>query len=229
MHASYLVGNISIIERRRGYANSRVIHIIVNRVDASTWAAVLVGWASRGSSRLRWGVRDLVAITGAATLENVVETEPMADFVRERLALVVVGRATAGEGRVEDDNTIVLGGTLVVRWESSIAQEALSISSLESNGVDVERGSITFAKRGLHVRLGLCTWADVGEPVGVGGAGRLGEGERDARGCVVLVHGVNVGLHHAVWDVSASDHVRLLNDVPDDRDWGRCQCGDVVD
>jgi len=45
----------------------------------------------------------------------------------------------------------------------------------------------------------------------------------------VLVHGVNVGLDHAVWDLSASERVRLLNDVPDDRDGGRRQRGDVVD
>ena len=74
-----------------------VVHPVVDRVDAAAGASVLADGAAGRRGALRRGVVDLVAGAGAAALEDVVEAEPVADFVGGGRALVVRRRGAAGE------------------------------------------------------------------------------------------------------------------------------------
>ena len=74
-----------------------VIHPVVDGVDAAAGASVLADGAAGRRGALRRGVVDLVAGAGAAALEDVVEAEPVADFVGGGRALVVRRRGAAGE------------------------------------------------------------------------------------------------------------------------------------
>ena len=75
-----------------------VVHPVVDRVNAATGASVLADGAAGGSGSLGRGVVDLVTGTGAAALEDVVKTEPVADFMSGGGALVVRSGGTAGQG-----------------------------------------------------------------------------------------------------------------------------------
>jgi hypothetical protein len=70
----------------------------VDGVDAAAGASVLADRAAGSRGSLRRGVADLVAGAGAAALEDVVEAEPVADFVGGGGALVVGGGGAAGQG-----------------------------------------------------------------------------------------------------------------------------------
>ena len=64
-----------------------VIHEVVNGIGASGVRAGLgvVGGASKGSILLGGSVSDLITLTVASTLEGVVETDPVANFVGQGL------------------------------------------------------------------------------------------------------------------------------------------------
>jgi hypothetical protein len=66
-------------------------------------------------------VRDAVARAGAAALEGVVETEPVADLVSEGAAAVVARSRAARDGRVAEDNTVVLRRARVRAREGSVS------------------------------------------------------------------------------------------------------------
>lgn len=193
----------------------------MDRVNTSTGAAVLGGGASASSSALSGSVADHIAFSRASTLEDVIETQPMSNFVRQSLSLVIVLQTSSGQARVEDNNTIVFRVSGIVGWESGIAEKTLSITGLEADGVDVEGGCVTFAERALHFGLGSSLGTDTAEPAGVAGAGGLGQTEGDTRRAIVFVHSVNVGLDFAIRDVSSGGVVTLGDDVPDDGDRSR--------
>jgi hypothetical protein len=115
------------------------------RVNTSTGAGVTASRAARRSRGLWRGIADRITSAGAPALEGMVETKPVANLMSESFALVVVGRAAAGDGRVEDDNTVVLGGSGVRRRESGIAEEPGAGAGFKTDGVDVESGGGTLA------------------------------------------------------------------------------------
>lgn len=122
------------------------------------------------------------SIPSATTLESVVKVEPMAGLVGKRLALVVVGGATAGDGAMENGATILdlLGSGGVGDGEVAVSEETTS----EVLEVDVEGAVVALVERGLHSGLGL-----VVEPRSVGGAGRPEEVERDTGGGIAGIEG----------------------------------------
>lgn len=83
-----------------------VVHPVVDGVDAAAGARVLADGAAGRSSLLRRGVGDGVAGGRAAALEDVVETEPVADFVGGGGTLVEVCGGAAGHGVGEVDAAV---------------------------------------------------------------------------------------------------------------------------
>lgn len=77
--------------------------VLTDGVDTGGSAGVTTSGASRSSGSLSGSIGDGVAGARASTLEGVVETKPVAGFMSESLAEVVVGGGAAREGRVEDD------------------------------------------------------------------------------------------------------------------------------
>lgn len=180
----------------------RVIHVVVDRVKASlAGARIAAGGAAGRGAGLGGGVGDLVAGAGAAALEGVVETEPVADLVGGGLAEVVVGGAAAGDRRRQDGAAVVVevvGARADVVGEVAVAGSGVIRISCQkgkdvSDGlpevaanlpleVDVQGTIVTLAERLLHGQLSAII-----SPVGVDGAGGAGKGEGDARGGEVLV------------------------------------------
>jgi len=90
-----------------------VVHPVVDGVDAAAGAGVLADGAARGRDALGRGVGDGVASAGAAALEDVVETEVVADLVDGGGTLVEASGGAAGEGVGEVDAAVeelVAGG-----------------------------------------------------------------------------------------------------------------------
>lgn len=165
----------------------RVVHVVADGVETSlARARVTANGASRGGRRLSGGVGDEVAVAGAAALEGVVETEPVADLVGDGVAEVVVGGAAAGNGGREDGAPIVVevvgpaghaGGEVAV---SEVAAEVLE-------EVHVQGAVGTLAEGLLHGELGT-----VAGPLGVDGAVGALEHELDVVGGVGGVHDIKL-------------------------------------
>jgi hypothetical protein len=83
-----------------------VVHPVVDRVNTAAGASVLANGAAGSGGALRRGVADLVASAGAAALEDVVEAEPVADFVGGGGTLVVRSGGAAGQGVCQVDATV---------------------------------------------------------------------------------------------------------------------------
>lgn len=64
-------------------------------------------------------------------LESVIQPNPMADLMRESLALIERGRAPAGHGPVLDHHAVVFWEALVVRWECRVSEQAFSLRVVE--------------------------------------------------------------------------------------------------
>lgn len=70
---------------------------LTDGVNTTAGAGVTTSGASRSGRGLRGSIGDGVTTAGAPTLEGVVETDPVTDFVGDGLAPVVVGGGASGE------------------------------------------------------------------------------------------------------------------------------------
>lgn len=183
-----------------------VIHEVVDWVKTrvlDTSASVRIcAWTSIGWSSLGWGVIDGVT-AGAATLEGMEETEPVADFVGGGFTLLVVGgtavRDGAGEdlAAVQDEGAIAWGD---VFWEHADSEKTVA----EWAVVDVEGGVRTLAEGFLHGVfdvLGVVVDAE-GGPFLVDGVGCILEGEADTGVFEVTVEGIELSGNLVLWKIS---------------------------
>lgn len=144
-------------------------------------AAVTADGAAAAGAGLGGSVINQVALAVAATLEGVVQTEPVADLVHGGLAQVEPADAATGDGTRGDGAAVEADGGGGGRGgEVAVAEDAAGDAGQEVQ-VQVLVGSL--AESGLHGSL-----AAVPGPVGVDGAVGALEDELDARGGVVLVH-----------------------------------------
>lgn len=147
--------------------------------------------------------RTVARAAAGIALESVVETEPMTNFVGDRLALVVVGRAATGDGGVEDGAAIIVE---VVGARGDGGRE-VAVSKVAANllhEVDVEGLVVTLAEGLLH-----------GQLVAVRGPGRVdglvgaSQSEADAVGGKVAVHHGQLVAQHGVGDVTAGEGAKF--------------------
>ena len=178
-------------KERRENILIRVIHVVMDRIQAGlARARITTSRAPRAGARLGGGIRDVVAVAGAAALEGMVQTEPMADLVGGGVAEVVVGEGAAGEGGRQDRAAVVvpvvgLGGD--AGREVAVTKGVAEV--LEDVQVQVLVGAL--AERLLHGQLGA-----VDGPVAVDGVVGALEGELDAvRGVGAVEGGDLVGDH----------------------------------
>ena len=190
-----------------------VVHVVPDAVNTAAGAAVLTNGASRGGGGRGGSVADKVARARAAALEDVVETEPVANLVGEGAALVVGGERATGVGVPLDNDTVVLGSAGVVPGEGGVAEQAVG----EVDGVDVEGVGSTVTEGVLHRRLSRGTLVDVAEPVAVGDSLGALEEEGDAGASVVLVKDVDRGLDLGSGELAAG---AVGDSVPRDGDRG---------
>lgn len=107
-------------------------------------------------------------------------------------ALVEVLRRASGESREQNHDTIILQLGFDIGREGGISKETLGIALFEANGVDIEVLLVALPQCLLHLGLLCCVGAGAAEPLLVGRASGVGEGERDAGTGVVLVHDVDL-------------------------------------
>lgn len=61
-----------------------------------------------------------------------IQSQPMADFVGECCAEVIVPCGSSGKGGVQEDDAVVSRVGDVVPWKSGVAEEAFTFTFLES-------------------------------------------------------------------------------------------------
>lgn len=191
------VGTLALASGPLSHASIvRVVHVVVDGVDTgSVRARVLAGRAAVGGSALDRSVSDLVTRSGAAlALEDVVDTEPVTDFVHGSQSLVVVGGITAGKRACEVDAAVEdqVGGGGVGEREVAEAEQAAAKVGKE---VEVEVGVGALLEGLLHLSLGGAALAGGGP--GVVDSDVDGDGvEGDAHGRVGIVHHRHLLLRH---------------------------------
>ena len=74
----------------------------------------------------------------------------MPDLVSSSTSQIEVSGGTAGEGRIEENNAVILGVGRVVGGEGSITEETLVIAAGETDGIEVECASVPNSERSLH-------------------------------------------------------------------------------
>ncbi|TLD26567.1 hypothetical protein PspLS_05208 [Pyricularia sp. CBS 133598] len=160
----------------------RVVHVVVDGVKTGlVGAAVTADGAAAAGAGLGGSVVNQVTLAVAATLEGVVQTEPVADLVHSGLAKVEPVDVATGDGSRSDGAAVEADGGGGGRGgEVAVAEDATGDAGQEVQ-VQVLVGSL--AESGLHGSLSA-----VPGPVGVDGAVSALEDELDARGGVVLVH-----------------------------------------
>jgi hypothetical protein len=172
-------------------ANSlvRVVHVVVDGVKTRlARARVTADGAARAGARLGRRIGDTVTRAGAAALEGVVQTEPVAGLVRGRLAEVEANGGAAGEGVLEDGAAVAdEGAGAGGGGGGEVAVAEVSTDGVED--VDVEGGVGAAAEGLLHGGL-----AAVAGPDRVDGRGAAGVAEVDAVGGEVVTEDVELRL-----------------------------------
>src|SRR4051794_25655487 len=134
--------------RTNVYSLIAIVHVVMDRVQPRLiWARISSFWAPfRSTSRGR-RIGNHVAVTVASTLESMVETEPMSNFMRESLTKVVLLCGTSWYGREENDAPIsveVLGFRCSIGGVVGVSKSTFRELVLE---VDV-KGSIISSTEG---------------------------------------------------------------------------------
>lgn len=161
-----------------------VIHVVIDTIQPSrVRTTVLTGGASRGRCALKRSIGNGVSGARAGrALENMEETEPMADLMGCRATLVVIGGCTSGNRLGKDVAAVLfIGGApwRCVCREVANPEEAATEVGQE---VDVEVGVGALAQGGLHLRVVI-----TGGPVVVHGEVGANEREGDARRSIASV------------------------------------------
>lgn len=144
-------------------------------------ARVTAGRASAGWAGLRGGIGNRVTSAGAAALEGVVETHPVADLVGDGLALVEGSRGATGNG-AEQDGAAISDEVGRARRGSGGEVAVSQVAAGVVHEVEVEVLVATLAESTLHGHL-----VRVPGPAGVDGAVNTLEGEGVASSSVVVV------------------------------------------
>jgi len=126
----------------------------------------------------------------------------MATFVRERAALVVGSLAIIREGRVQDDDAILLGCILVVDREGSESEETLSVSLVESDRPDIQSRRIAITERLLHLSFFWRIRSHLVEPVLTLDPRNVHEVKADSRGVIIAIKHIDLLLDRLVRDIS---------------------------
>lgn len=122
----------------------------MNRIKAgNVGARIATDGAAGGRRGLGRGIGDGVTGTGAAALEGVEQTEPVADLVGAGVAEVVVGGSTAG-GAAEQDAAAVLVEGRAARGDSGGEVAVTQVAADFLLEIQVESRVTALAKGSLH-------------------------------------------------------------------------------
>ena len=127
-----------------------VIHEVFDRVETGfVSASIAPGGATESGGAFGGRIADGVAFAVTTTLEGVKKAQPVADFMRPRVAKVIWRKVTARQRSVEANDSIIIRSAGVARWESRPAQKAGAVV-----GVKVQIIGSSPAQSVLHRSLG---------------------------------------------------------------------------
>jgi len=122
----------------------------------------------------------------------VVESNPVADFVRQGTAQICRSESTSGKSRVTNDDAIVLGVVIIVVREGSVTEKIYRVFVIERDGIDVERVGTATSESSLHCCLFWGIWANVHEPFGIIDPGGANEFELETSSSVVPIQDIDL-------------------------------------
>ena len=118
----------------------------------------------------------------------------MSDLMSRGASHVELSHGTTRKGRVEDNDSVILGVGRVVSRESSVTEETLSITGGETDGVEVERTGSSRSESILHGGLLVGIWCGAVEPIGVQCPGGALELEVETSSGIVFIQDVDLRL-----------------------------------
>lgn len=132
-----------------------VVHIIVDIIKPClVWAAVLAGRASARGNLLDWGVAHRIPSTTAAlTLEDMKQTEPVADLMCCTPALIIIGYISSGDAAGEDIAAVLVVGAAAWRGVGGKIANPQEATTEVGEEVDVQAGVSAFTEGWFHLRI----------------------------------------------------------------------------
>ena len=125
-HSGRLAGSESEHTRVVG-----VIHEVFDRVETGSYASIEPDGATVSGGEFGGRIADAIAIAVTTTPERVKKAQPVADFVRPRVAKVIWRKVTARQRSVEANDSIIFRFAGVARWESRPAQITGAVVGVE--------------------------------------------------------------------------------------------------
>jgi len=187
----------------------RVIHEVRDRVVARRRGARIATRGAAISSRLfRRRVRNVIVRLLTATLERMVQPEPVTHFMRARVTQVVRrGRAT-GKRRMKENDAVLRRSRRITRGERGITKNATA----GITGPNVEVVSRTLASGGLHRRFRRTITAVV--PRRIGRPIRGDELELETLAAISGIEDGNLVRNHCVRNIALRRARARIDDVP---------------
>jgi len=142
----------------------------------------------------------------------VVEPDPVPGLMSQGASKVEGSHGTSRKGRVEHNDTIVLGVGRVVSGEGGVTEETRGVTGRETDGIDVKRVGGSLSESVLHLGLLGGVWSGLVEPAGVHGPGGVHQLEAETSAGVILIQNVDL-----IGDLGISE--------ADDRNWETGQEG----
>jgi hypothetical protein len=107
---------------------------------------------------------------------------------------VEVGHRTSRKGRIEKNDSVILGVGRVVGREGSVTEETLAITGGETDGVEVERTGGSNSESFLHGGLLGGIWGGPVEPAGAQGPGGVRQLEAETSSAIVFIQDIDLRL-----------------------------------
>lgn len=196
-----------------------VVHVVADGIKTRAGAGIACCGAAGSRGSLGRGIGNIVTISIASALEGMVEPNPVPDLVSRGSSQVELSHGTAGEGRIENNNSVVLGVRRVVGGEGSITKETLALAGGETDGVEVECAGVSYSERGLHGGLLGCFWTDTVEPVCSQCPGGVHQLKVETSSNIVPIQDVDLFLDLGIRNVTSGDVLGRIDNV--EVDWDR--------
>ena len=132
-----------------------VVHIIMDIIKSClVWAAVLAGRASARGNLLDWGVAHRISSTTAAlTLEDMKQTEPVADLMCCTTALIIIGYVSSRDAAGEDIAAVLVICATARRGVGGKIANPQEATTEVGEEVDVKAGVSAFTEGWFHLRI----------------------------------------------------------------------------
>ena len=118
------------------------------------WAAILTGRASACGNLLNWGVaHGIPSTTAALTLEDMEQTEPVADLMCCTPTLIIIGYISSRDAAGEHIAAVLVIGAAAWRGVGGKIANPQEATAKVREEVDVKAGVSAFTEGWFHLRI----------------------------------------------------------------------------